>query len=42
MDLKARIVSTGEEVLVYKHREGGYVLSADLETKFTKEEIILL
>ena len=42
MDLKARIKSTGQLVLVYKHREGGYVLSADLETRFKTEEIELL
>lgn len=42
MDLKARIVATGEEVLVYKHREGGYVLSSDMETRFTKDQIVLL
>ncbi len=41
-DIKARIKATGKEITVYKHREGGYVNSADQTTKYEKDEIEIL
>jgi hypothetical protein len=38
-EFKAVLKATGKEVKVYKHREGGYVDSVDLNTKYKKEEL---
>lgn len=42
MNIKAKLKATGEEIEVYKHREGGYVNAKDFETKYTKQEIEIL
>ena len=41
-EIKARVKATGKEIVVYKHREGGYVNSFDLDTKYEKSELELI
>ena len=38
-DIKATLKKTGKQITVYKHREGGYVDSNDMTTKYTTKEI---